>query len=348
MAGAIEQIERELVALDKATIQCEAEFQKLYTHYLEALGQAVKQQLVLASYYLCTQAYPERFLKLSLASRQKLQQAMRKLGDQAKTQLQFQLLQAASQNSEVTDAKTRIQMLLSRRVDREHNSIILEKTAPDNLTDILPETDAPPEGSELDLESLAWISPEALSSEPRSPDMSPQVAQTDSDKPQTQPKETLTPSLVARQHLILEQRIRGALQTLSKTANYVLQQADILPALPESLLAAASESEAIAEVPAGPPNLLNLFVEIGAESDSENEDAEESEAAEPPSMTHLIAINLRLSEIEFADSTVSAWRSKIRSLLGNLKKLAQIYKKKQRERASAEAEAAWRASWYED
>lgn len=345
MAGAIEQIERELAALDKATIQCQAEFLKLYTHYLDALGQAVKQQLVLASYYLCTQAYPERFLKLSLAHRQKLQQAIRKLGDQAKTQLQLQLLQAASQNSEATDTKTRIQILLSRRVDRESNSAPPEETDSDQPTDILTETSKRPQASEADLESAPWISPEAPSSEHLSPDMSPQE---DDEKTQDIPREPLTPSLVARQHLILEQRIREVLQTLSKTANYFLQQADILPALPESLLAAASESEAIAEVPAGPPNLLNLFVEIGGESNSEDNESEDSGAAEPPSMTHLIAINLRLSEIEFADSTVSAWRNKIRSLLGNLKKLTQTYKKKQRERASAEAEAAWRASWYEE
>ncbi|MCG8368164.1 MAG: hypothetical protein MJA27_33140, partial [Pseudanabaenales cyanobacterium] len=270
---------------------------------------------------------------------------IRKLGDQAKTQLQLQLLQAASQNSEATDTKTRIQILLSRRVDRESNSAPPEETDSDQPTDILTETSKRPQASEADLESAPWISPEAPSSEHLSPDMSPQE---DDEKTQDIPREPLTPSLVARQHLILEQRIREVLQTLSKTANYFLQQADILPALPESLLAAASESEAIAEVPAGPPNLLNLFVEIGGESNSEDNESEDSGAAEPPSMTHLIAINLRLSEIEFADSTVSAWRNKIRSLLGNLKKLTQTYKKKQRERASAEAEAAWRASWYEE
>ena len=320
MAGAIEQIERELAALDKATIQCEAEFTKLYTHYLDALGKAVKQQLILASYYLCTQAYPERFLKLSLAHRQKLQQAMRKLGAQAKTQLQLQQLQAAHQNSDVADTKARIQMLLSKRIGRERKSITLEDTESERLTDVLAETSPPPKFSEAALEALSWISAEAPLSASLSSDINPdeeideeieeeikeikeeikeieeeikEIEAEDSDNPQPAPKESLTPSFVARQHLILEQRIREVLQTLSKKANYFLQQADILPALPESLLAAASESEAIAEAPAGPPNLLNLFVEIGGDPDTEDEDEdEESETAEPTAMTHLIAINL--------------------------------------------------------
>ncbi|MDJ0702649.1 MAG: hypothetical protein QNJ46_05155 [Leptolyngbyaceae cyanobacterium MO_188.B28] len=359
MAGAIEQIERELAALDKATTQCDEEFTKLYTHYLEALGNAVKQQLILASYHLCTQAYPERFLKLSLAHRQKLQQAMRKLGVQAKTQLQLQQLQSAHYNLDVADTKARIQMLLSRRIDRGSKPDASEDNESEQLTDILAEATPPQKFSEAALEALAWISAEAPLSAAFSSDLSPEEAKAeeakaeaeeakDGDKSIPLPKETLTPSLIARQHLILEQKIREVLQTLSKKANSFLQQADILPALPESLLAAASESETIAEAPAGPPNLLNLFVEIGGEEDTEDEDAEESETVEPTAMTHLIAINLRLSEIEFADSTVSAWRSKIRSMLGKLKKLAQAYKKKQRERASAEAEAAWRASWHED
>ena len=87
----------------------------------------------------------------------------------------------------------------------------------------------------------------------------------------------------------------------------------------------------------GRPNLLSLLVEA--------EDAEEDDDAK---VTRIIAINLRLSEIEFADINIAAWRDKIRSLNGKLSQLQREYRKKQREVAVMEAESAWRSSWYED
>jgi hypothetical protein len=47
----------------------------------------VRQQLILASYHLCTQGYPEPFLSLPFSARQQLQQAIRKLGQNAAEQL---------------------------------------------------------------------------------------------------------------------------------------------------------------------------------------------------------------------------------------------------------------------
>jgi hypothetical protein len=48
----------------------------------------VRQQLVLAAYHLCTQAYPEAFLALSKAEREKLQESLRKLGRQGQTHIE--------------------------------------------------------------------------------------------------------------------------------------------------------------------------------------------------------------------------------------------------------------------
>ncbi|MHC5831391.1 MAG: hypothetical protein ACYT04_89355, partial [Nostoc sp.] len=64
-------------------------------------------------------------------------------------------------------------------------------------------------------------------------------------------------------------------------------------------------------------------------------------------LTQIMAINLRLGEIEFADVTLSSERRQIRSILVQLNKLGREYQKTHRERAIAEAEAAWRASWFE-
>lgn len=64
-------------------------------------------------------------------------------------------------------------------------------------------------------------------------------------------------------------------------------------------------------------------------------------------MTPIVAIRLRLSEIEFSDAATAAVRSKLRQLMGQLVKLERDYQRKQKERAVAQAESAWRASWFE-
>jgi hypothetical protein len=137
----------------------------------------------------------------------------------------------------------------------------------------------------------------------------------------------------------MEAVIQDTLKKLSHETNVVLQKARILPKkLPERILeVAAAASEASAEVMPGPPNLLNLVIEI-----ENDQDPDES------SLTQITAINLRLGEIEFADPAVSSARKQIRSLLVQLSKLGREYEKKHRELSTAEAEAAWRASWFEN
>ena len=118
----------------------------------------------------------------------------------------------------------------------------------------------------------------------------------------------------------------------------MLQKANILPnKLPEPILeAAAAVSEASAEMMPGPPNLLNLMVQMENEQDSEES-----------KLTQIIAIKLRLAEIEFGDTKLSSERRQIRDILVQLNKIGRDYQKKQRERSVAEAESAWRASWFE-
>jgi hypothetical protein len=90
-------------------------------------------------------------------------------------------------------------------------------------------------------------------------------------------------------------------------------------------------------VAGSPPNLLNLVIE----TENHQESGESS-------VTHIIAIKLRLSEIEFADATVRAGRNQIRNLEVKARSLLREYLKKQQEREVAEAEAAWRASWFDE
>lgn len=245
MARAIERIEQDIAVIEEAIALLAADFYQAYETYLNALGQAVRQQLILVSYHLCTQGYPETFLKLSFSDRQQLQQDLRHIAAQTQEELTLHLTK---------------------------------------------------------LESVK------------------------------------TPEDLASWYEELEQEIGFSLQSLSRQANRLIQQRDILPKkFPDVLLEAASKAEGASEVMAGPPNLLNVLIE-----------AENADESEDSTITHLMAIHLRLSEIEFADSTSMAGRTQLRNLASRLNSLRREYQKKRRERTIAEAEAAWRSSWFED
>ncbi len=77
--GSRERIEQDLAGLEEALTALNLEFRTTYESYLTALGQAVRQQLILAGYHLCTQVMPDAFLKLSFNARQKMQHSVRLL-----------------------------------------------------------------------------------------------------------------------------------------------------------------------------------------------------------------------------------------------------------------------------
>lgn len=264
MARAIEQIERDIAALKEAVNILAAELVNAYNNYFKVLGQAIRQQMILASYQICTQGYPKQFLSLSFSQRQQLQQSIRKLGKDTTEQL-VNLLQTDLDGGNGGDGEL-----------------------PTNYE---------------------------LTSTPSNP------------------------LELAQWQQNIEEAIAYTLKTLSLETNQLLQQSGILPQqLPAPLLeAATTASETAAEITSGPPNVLNLLIET--ENNSESETA---------SLTQLIAIQLRLSEIEFADAKVRAARNQIRQLEARVNSLGREYQKKQRECIIAEAEAAWRSSWFDE
>ena len=80
MTKSIQQIRQNLDNLESAVVNTSVELQDLYRKYLDLLSQSVKQQLILASYRLCTQFYPQSFLNLSLNNKQELQQELWQIG----------------------------------------------------------------------------------------------------------------------------------------------------------------------------------------------------------------------------------------------------------------------------
>lgn len=136
-------------------------------------------------------------------------------------------------------------------------------------------------------------------------------------------------------HERVEESISEVLQTLSYGANRLLHRAKILPNhLPDPVLEVAIKSGMTAES-AGSPNLMKLMIEA------------KSEERDDSGILKFVVIRLRLSELEFGNPTLSSQRSQIRQLLARLQKTGKDYRKRQREKATAQAELAWRSTWHE-
>ncbi|HEY9751740.1 MAG TPA: hypothetical protein V6C46_02225, partial [Coleofasciculaceae cyanobacterium] len=87
MAGLLERIEQEITALQQKTAILAGEMHDAYHNYLTVLGVAVRRQLILAAYQVCTQSYPNEFLDLPYLQRQQLQFMLRQLAQQVQTDL---------------------------------------------------------------------------------------------------------------------------------------------------------------------------------------------------------------------------------------------------------------------
>jgi hypothetical protein len=298
MVGSIEQIRQTLTTLDQKIETIGEEFHNTYSGYLTALGQVVQQQLILSGYHVCTEGYPEAFLKLSLNRRQQLQQALKALAKKGQTELVACLKPIASEASE-------------------------------SLADDTPER--PFSQAAIDLPSDAENALELLLNAAR-------AKRNAQNSPPTTPLEVLV-----QWQERLERAIARHLQTLSRDTNRLLQQSDILPKhLPEPVLEAAAKAEGGDPV-VGTPNLLNLLVEASEKSSNPDEQRELSAA-----ILHVVAVQLRLPELEFNDPIVMTWRNKLRDLKKRLQILAKEYQKKQAERTIAEAQIMWRSTWSND
>ncbi len=378
MVRDIERIEQELIALDQRAETIAQVLQSTYNSYLTMLGQAVQRQLINAAYQICTQGYPEQFLALSLTQRQQLQHALQQAANQGQKALLELLTQHTvhqdtdqqkihpSESSAGSDEAT-----LPASPSSLATSAPSQTTEPDSRDRAAGETITPPrDGSELSggSEDLANCRPSynaSYSTPPVSPATDPQLdSQSEGGSEEggaSEPLPTLLRShkkiyqsplaLLLQWHETLEQQITELLRAISRSVNHLLQNFGIVPKyFPEAVLEAAAKSEAF-EAVAGPPNLLNLTVEameVPAQDSADGSSSSEKPklfmgGAMPP--VKIMAVHMRLSEIEFVDNSVMSWRTRLRETVLQLKALEQDYAKVQRELAIAKAEAAWRSSW---
>jgi hypothetical protein len=292
MTRSIQQIERDLEDLSEQVAALADQLHRSYTQYLNVLGQSIEKQLVLASYQLCTQTYPEAFLALSLNQRQTLQQNIRQLGRQAQEQL----------------------LLALETPDRA-----LEKDGKEGDED-----DAIAQAETGNLESLQ-LEPESFEQGTTPEALEP-------------PEPVDAPDRLLYSIQYIEQTIQEALQAISARANFLLREANVLPdRLPTKLMEMAVQSEEARTSVGNSPNLLNLLVE-----------AEETDSEKENTVMQIVAVRLRLSELEFADPSLSSERHQTRQLVAIARKLAKQFQKYRRELATARAELTWRASWYEE
>lgn len=269
MVKQLKQIEQDIAKLEQEIVDLAEELRGVYGSYIALLGESLQRQLVLASYQVCTQAYPEAFLSLSVEQRQNLQQSIQKITQKNKANL-ISLQEFPSQSSISSEEQDDE----SDDIENDTEQVSLQKLLPDQL--------------------VLWSA-------------------------------------------FLEKGIIELLKDTSQETNRLLLEKGILQKnIPTKVLEAAVEAEEVNAPGSGPPNIINLLVEV---------ETEESEIEGIP--TPITAINLRLSEIEFAHPPLNKERNNIRNLNAKLKKIRKEYKKRQQLKAIAEAESAWRSSWFE-
>ena len=294
MVRKLGQLQQEVAALEEAVADVAVELRHLYEDYLNSLSKAARQQLIVASYQVCTQVYPESFLTLSLKQREKLQEEIRHLGNQLLPQL------VAALDAEVKETDALELNLLEQMLDLPDEEL-------DQSLFELPEQSLPE-----DIDVIA-----------------------DDESIQATKLPIKDPEKLVRWYEQIEQGIDQTLENASKEANSLLHQVQVLPSqLPASIIDVAMEAEETGASVSGSPNLLNLLIEAEGES-------------EKSAIAKITAIRLRRSEIEFTDPTLSAQRQQIRRVLENISQMRQQYRQKKRDCAVAEAEAAWRTSWFD-
>ena len=168
MVRSVETIRKELKSLEAATATLAEEFDRLYGTYLDALGQAIRQQVVLATYHLCTQVYPDAFLDLSVSQQEALQKHIRQLGRDGQRWLQELMEETEPEAPDFDDLPSAQQERISRltaaleaiptdEADADQHSAATEDSAPDEIFIGEGATDDPSAGPEIKAVPIQFI-----------------------------------------------------------------------------------------------------------------------------------------------------------------------------------------------
>jgi hypothetical protein len=354
--GPIEPINQRLAALEQQATDLGEQFFKVYQGYLGAVGQSAQQQLLLAAYHICTEGYPDRFLELPIAERETLQRGLQQLAKTLVEQLQIFPHPSAEppppdRDLELLGERPLVMMgpvtgpipLLDPLASRGDGTWLEDESDDDDDDeddddddddddngDGPDDDDQLPEGLAEAL-STAFAHPggfaaSGLESKIRELLSVGMKAGRSASGP--------VAKLVTWQQRI-ERDVVAQLRTTSQAANQLMMKAEVVPnQVPAPVLEAASQAEG-GDPSSKMPHIMTLVMEAGSKRGGGE-------------LMRVMAIKLRLGELEFHDPMVMTWRRQLQDLSKQLQALEQSYQKQLRAQSVAQAQAAWRATWLTD
>jgi hypothetical protein len=298
MTKSIKQLNDNLIALDTKAKDLAQNLQDLYQEYLPHLITVVKRQLMVATYHICTQKYPDAFLKLSYSQRTKLQEKIKDLAGEFPEKLRENWAKIEVREHQIL-----------RQLHQKILAILFALEADKNLTDEkTKDNDDYPDEEKSETASLN-INSDSLNLEPED---------------------------IIKLQLELDDSLEQSLIDLSNSANQYLQEANVLSnKIPNQILALALQAEENTSIVSGAPNLLSILIDKNSKSDDLD-------------ITPIVAICLRINDLEFHDSSLNMIKQKMSKVLTQLSNLSEKYHDLQQQYRIAQAESAWRASWYDD
>ena len=157
-----------------------------------------------------------------------------------------------------------------------------------------------------------------------------------------------TPETLSTWQKNLESEIIRSLKEISYKVNLLLQQGQVMPpSIPKPILEANPQADERGGNTASIPNLLSVLIKEDIARD-EKINLEEDDEDNIPKIIEIHSLYLRLSEVEFSNASVLTLRKSINQLVNKTKILRREYFQKQQELKVAEAESAWRNSWFEE
>ena len=399
MSGTVELLTKQLAVLDHQAEELEASLRTTYGSYLNGLAKTLRQQLILASYYICTEGYPEDFLKLSLSQRHNLQTRLKAITQETRSALESLLLDPQpspppSPSSSIGNnffpghaivaafgmPSTAIAIDVSMDGEEEFNedrTDILEIESLNDLESTLEQIQDQMERGIFD-SSLDEEEEEEDEEDEDEEDEDESGRSDPNDRRKDNSRRGMTESNARELQAILaqvaaaisakepktpidrlttwqeniERGIQEKIRLSSYKTNQALQKSTLIPAqVPDRALEAASRVDNDANSPVS--HVVQMLVEMGRTGDPESGDSPKRANAEPfgpnvPKLIHVVALQLRLGELEFNDPILMRWRNRLRELANNTQTLTQKYRKCQHKRSVAEAQDAWRSSWTSD
>jgi hypothetical protein len=101
MVATLEQLRQDVIQLEQKTADIVKKVRTVFSSYCDVLTDSLQRQLILASFHLCTQTYPEAFLRLSFSARGELQKQLQQLSQQLTSELSLSIQSFLSTEVEV-------------------------------------------------------------------------------------------------------------------------------------------------------------------------------------------------------------------------------------------------------